>query len=392
MDAGILRVLLVEDNPGDARLIREFLSEAYDLRFEMTVVERLSEALELVQRQPFDVILLDLSLPDSQGLDTFHTLYAQVPEVPIVVLTGLADETVAVRAVEAGSEDYLVKGRLDSELLARAIRYALIRHEKLRERLEEAQQSQRGQVIGFIGAKGGVGTTTVALNVATVLASRRHSVIAAELRIFPGTLAASLRYVPARNLSHLLSLDPSAIDRRELAACLAVLPSGLRVLFGPQSPQESREMTPMQTEAIVEGLAWMAKYVVLDLPLRPFEPTPTAVRQCDYVGLVLQPDPDAVAAAKIAFEALRMWGVKEQNCGLVVVGKAAVGDTLGLKEVSEELGLGIVGAIPPAADLCLSAQRMGEPLVTHQSLSVAAASLVDLTDRIIQRQTLPLWL
>lgn len=387
MDAGPLQILLVEDNPGDARLIREILNEAPGLRFEMTVVDRLSKALELLQGRLFDIILLDLSLPDSQGLDTFHTLYAQVPEVPIVVLTGLADETAAVRAVEAGSQDYLVKGRFDSELLARSIRYALVRHQKLRERLQETQRYQRGQVIGFIGAKGGVGATTVAVNVATVLVSRRHSVILTELRPFPGTLAADLRHAPARNLSQLLVLDPSAINQRELASCLSGLRSGLRVLFGPQTIEECHEITSLQAEAIVEGLALMAEYVVLDLPWVPSEATATALRQCDYVGLVLQPEPDSVAAAKVSVGFLRAWGVKEQSCGLVVVSKALVGDTLSLKQVSEQVGLNIVGVVAPAADLCLSAQHMGEPLVTHQPQSVAAANLVDLTDRIINRQS-----
>src|SRR5947209_3732630 len=95
-----LLVLLVEDNPGDARLIREMLAESGELRFELTGTDRLAPALDLLDGARFGVVLLDLSLPDSNGLDTFRALAAEYPDVPVVVLTGLADEALAVQAVQ----------------------------------------------------------------------------------------------------------------------------------------------------------------------------------------------------------------------------------------------------------------------------------------------------
>jgi DNA-binding response OmpR family regulator len=115
----------VEDNPGDARLIREMLKEAAAAQFELVHVVRLDEALKLLGEASFDVLLLDLTLPDSQGLDTFFRVYRQAPEVPIVVLTGLADEVIGVESVKGGAQDYLVKGQVDSNLLARALCYAI---------------------------------------------------------------------------------------------------------------------------------------------------------------------------------------------------------------------------------------------------------------------------
>jgi len=388
MSEAPFRILLVEDNPGDVRLIKQILSEAPGLRFEMTVAGRVAEALEKLEKQSFDVILLDLSLPDSQGLDTFHTVYARAPEVPIVVLTGLADETAGVRAVQAGAEDYLIKGQCDSELLVRSIRYAMVRHEKLRATLRDGEKFQRGRVVGFIGAKGGVGTTTVALNVATVLASEQRNVVIVELRPFIGTLAAALKQAPQRNLSQLLALEPAAINQVEIGARLVTLPFGLRVLFGPQGVEEFREISPEQAEVIVETLASVADYVVLDLPWEPLESTAAAVRHCDFVGLVSQPEPQSVFASKAILQLLRQWGVSGQACGLVVVSKALVGEALSLKQMSEELGLGVVGVMAPAPDLCLSAERMGEPLVINQPNSVAAANLVDLTNRIVSGRSM----
>jgi signal transduction histidine kinase/DNA-binding response OmpR family regulator len=135
-----IKVLLIEDNAGDARLLREFLKEPQGSSFELVHVDRLSEALSSLARESYGIILLDLSLPDAQGLDTISRLRSHAEDVPIVVLTGLNDEEVAVAAVEQGAQDYLIKGQVDGPLLARALRYAIQRHraeESLKDRNRE---------------------------------------------------------------------------------------------------------------------------------------------------------------------------------------------------------------------------------------------------------------
>ena len=117
------RILLVEDNPGDARLLREALKEVANYEFDLEHVERLSQALERLRGEPFDVVLLDLSLPDSQGLENLAPVRDAAPTVPILVLTGLDDEEVAVRALRVGAQDYLVKGQAEGSSVVRAIRY-----------------------------------------------------------------------------------------------------------------------------------------------------------------------------------------------------------------------------------------------------------------------------
>lgn len=132
-----MRVLLVEDNDDDALLIRESLSET---TLEIERAERLSTALAKLARSKFDAVLLDLSLPDAWGLDTIRRLRREAAAVPIVVLTGLNDEEIALRAVEEGAQDYLFKGQADGHWLARSLRYAIQRHraeETLKERNRE---------------------------------------------------------------------------------------------------------------------------------------------------------------------------------------------------------------------------------------------------------------
>jgi len=123
----MLRIGLVEDNPGDARLIQEMLREPPITDFRLTLSTRVDELLESLERDPIEVLLLDLGLPDSQGMATFHRINNRAPGLPIVIFSGADDEQLASEAVSCGAQDYLVKGRINSFLLKRAIRYAMER-------------------------------------------------------------------------------------------------------------------------------------------------------------------------------------------------------------------------------------------------------------------------
>ena len=120
-------ILLIEDSPTDAFLYCEALEGAIPASFQVTIAERLDLGLEQLKTHHFEAILLDLGLPDSQGLDTFHTVYKEHPEIPIIVLSGWGDEDLALEAVQAGAQDYLVKGKVSRESVVRVVRYAIQR-------------------------------------------------------------------------------------------------------------------------------------------------------------------------------------------------------------------------------------------------------------------------
>ena len=121
------QVLLVEDNYGDVRLLRELLSDVTSTQFRLLHVQQLDEALKCLEQESFDVILLDLVLPDSQGIETFVKMHRQASAIPIIVFTGFDDETLAIRAMQEGAQDYLVKGQVNGDLLTRSMRYAIER-------------------------------------------------------------------------------------------------------------------------------------------------------------------------------------------------------------------------------------------------------------------------
>lgn len=143
----MLKILLVEDNDADAHLTQDILAEWSIEQFDVVHVARLSEAFIQLARTKFDAILLDLSLPDGYGLLTLRQIQATSPTIPIIVLSGFSDQSLAVEAVQNGAQDYLVKGQGQPEVLARAIRYAIER-KRAEERLTHL--AQYDQLTGLV--------------------------------------------------------------------------------------------------------------------------------------------------------------------------------------------------------------------------------------------------
>ncbi|MBN1978308.1 MAG: GAF domain-containing protein [Anaerolineae bacterium] len=174
-----VRILLVEDNPADARLIRETLAGAPDFPFSLEQASELSTGMGQLAAQDPDVILLDLMLPDSHGLDTFAKTQAQAPQKPIIVLSGLDDQDLADKAVREGAQDYLVKGQMDGNLLVRAIHYAIERKQS------EAALRRRTRELELLNRAGQTLSSTLDLD--QVLAA-----VLEEVRHLLGVMAASI--------------------------------------------------------------------------------------------------------------------------------------------------------------------------------------------------------
>ena len=142
MTAKPIKVLLIEDNPGDARLLSEILVDVHTALFELEWVDRLSKGLERLKGDPVDVVLLDLNLPDGAGMKTFTAVRNSTPDVPIIILSGMADEKIAVQTVREGAQDYIVKGNVDGHLLERSIHYAIER-KRSEKALEQSENKYR---------------------------------------------------------------------------------------------------------------------------------------------------------------------------------------------------------------------------------------------------------
>ncbi|MFM7372397.1 MAG: response regulator, partial [Sphaerospermopsis kisseleviana] len=136
----LVKILLIEDNLAEARLLQEFLKQSPSKEFSLVHVQRLRDAFHELSQQNYDVILLDLTLPDSQGLSSLPLLISQAPSTPIVVLTNINDEELAIEAVRQGAQDYLVKRQVKPDVLVRSVQYAIARKQVL-EQLRTVNQT-----------------------------------------------------------------------------------------------------------------------------------------------------------------------------------------------------------------------------------------------------------
>lgn len=147
----VIRVLLIEDSPGYARLIQETLKDAENVNFDLVHVGSLSDGLSHLNNKSTDVVLLDLNLPDSSWPGTLLDVLAKAPDVPVVVLTGFDNAEMAVKAVQSGAQDYLVKGQIDTNLLIRTIRYSI---ERQRMKMELRAMSLTDDLTGIYNRRG----------------------------------------------------------------------------------------------------------------------------------------------------------------------------------------------------------------------------------------------
>jgi len=378
---GTIKALLVESDAGEAARIQEMLGSGVGIAVHWAGT--LAKALDRMAHSRYDVVLLSLSLPDGAGLAGFARLREKAPALPVVVLNALEDDALALRVVRAGAEDYLVTGTLEAKSLARAVRYSVERASRRQARnRRSAVRDPRARVLGFLGAKGGVGTTTVALNVGAALAAAGHKTIVAELRGRFGTLAElASRAVPHGNLASLLALEPDAINPFEVNARLTRYSSELAFLYGPRRAAEQCDLAPEHAAAITGALARAARFTVLDLPPEPSAANREAIRQCDFLGLVVDREKASVASARLMLGTVRSWGAGGVT-GLIVTQRSPLACPYDLDQLVQETGSEIIELIPPAADSCATASQAGAPAIELYVDTLLAASYAALAAKL----------
>ncbi len=227
----VCEVLLVGGARQDADAIRELLAEASGQGFRVHHADSLSAALDCLGAKMIDAALLETSLPDSAPIEAVASIRIHAPAVPVLVLSGIEDEAMAYGAVRSGAEDCLLKSRLDGPGLARAIQYAIARNG--RKKMEALVEQDEAPVIGILGAKGGVGTTTIACHLAVALKQLTGKpVLVADLDLFGGQAGFLLR----AESSHTVADAAASVHRLDAdcwKAMVAQAPAGVDVLLSP---------------------------------------------------------------------------------------------------------------------------------------------------------------
>jgi len=255
------KVLLIEDNLGDARLVQEMLSEAGSSAFRLHTVDCLLAALDALAHDAFDVALVDLSLPDSNGLETLLTIQRHAPGLPVVALTGLDSDSMALAAVERGAQDYLVKGSLTTGSLVRALHYAVVR----RHNAPRSVEAEPATVVGVLGAKGGVGATTIACHYAIALERQtKKKVLLVDLDTSAASasflMKASAEFTIAEASTNLHRLDASFWER-----LICATSHGVDLLRSPGAMGFQEQLDGERVRHVLRFARGLYGYVVVDL-------------------------------------------------------------------------------------------------------------------------------
>jgi pilus assembly protein CpaE len=393
MDASAL-ALLIQANSSAAAPVREAL--AGESRCKLQSVERVATALARIAGGGVDLVILDLCsspAPEIEHLDTLLKLRGAAPQVPIVVVSDAETNGLIMRAIRAGTAGHVTKENCASDLrriVGESLAERSPAREQTRQRLPDANPSRAkvgGTLVTLLGGKGGVGTTTVALSLAAALGASSR-VILTEVR--PGLSTLPQYFHPhqkARNLAELLTMEPAAIGPGTAKECLWPVKSvpGLRILFGPLNAGQCGEIAPAHARAVVKALSTLADFIIVDLPSSLSDANRAILQDADVLAIVAERDPFSIDAAKRMLEAILSWNAPAPVTGAVIVNRASLSVPSDLAEIEIQLAVPILGVIPPAADLCVAAQRAGAPVALYDAESLAGRSFFALAERITLR-------
>ncbi|MBI5504875.1 MAG: response regulator [Deltaproteobacteria bacterium] len=380
MIPGTISILLVEDDEDDFVVTRDLLAEAQGRTFNLVWARTYEDAVREIRARHYDVYLVDYRLGGRTGLDLLAGELEQGRLGPVIILTGQGTHDVDVEAMKLGAAGYLVKGELRAGELERTIRYAIERHEALPgdgRGIENQPHVKRARVVAFLGAKGGVGTTSVVANVAIVLANRGLRITAIEVRGDYGGLTRLLNIAPLGDLGQLLAGDSGVVDPDTLEEHIALHPTGLRVLAAPQSVEHFRTLSAGQATAIIEAAAVGTDLVLLDLPASAVESNREALRAADLVALVLDREPSSLTAARVTLDLLRSWRI-EAPVGTVIVSRVTLPEAVPIAEIHALLSLRKYGIVPAAPDLFYRAAASYTPIVVSRPEHIVSKALDEL--------------
>ncbi len=372
------RILVADDDMSLQKLFFHSLKmEGYEVIAAHDGIEAVDKALA---DRP-DLIILDVMMPGLNGFDVARKLRENPATVtiPIIMLTGLTDVQERITGIRSGVDEYVTKPVDLRELAARID--GLLKRNRL---LRQNAITKTGKVISVIGAKGGVGVTTTALNMAALLSKSGKTVILAELRSDYGTLAVLLKTSAERNLGALLKLETAAITETIVAAQLYSTEFGVRILFGPQRVEEFRVPEPPQLAAILERLVRLADFVIVDMPVSQEPAQESIVRNSTQIILLSESEIASVAATSVRVRELESWGAASSMIGLVVINRQGT-MMLSLREIENRIGKPVIGVVPPAMELLGIAVQYGTPLVIYQPEHISSKNLAELVTRLLEK-------
>lgn len=381
------QILVIDDDTNLLRVMGVLLERAeYGYHSATNGVE----GLALAENVRPDLIVLDMAMPFMKGTEVCRRLREQshTSRVPVLMMSNLERIEDKLAGFQAGADDYVTKPVNPKELLAR-INALLVR--------SQFRTPQSATTIAVVGAKGGVGVTSLAVNMAASLVQQENTVTLAELHWGHGDLRLHLNLPAAPNHSKLLALEAESIGRAEVERLVQVHQSGLRVLLAPAIVGEY-PMTAQHVEATIKALQPESDYLILDLPPLLDEPTRKALQESDVILLVTEPEALSALGARMQ---LRLLKAMKLDGRVLAVGVARVpsGTTMTRLELENELSMGrlegqsdseerfvvsvgVTAMIPPEPESFQESVRQGMPMVTMEPSARSSRAMAELAEKL----------
>jgi Flp pilus assembly CpaE family ATPase len=332
-------------------------------------------------------------MPDMDGYEVTRRL-RQNPstlQTPILMFTAKTQLDDKVVGFEVGANDYLTKPTHPSELQAR-VKTLLARVNSKKSTTGSLKDLNRGYVIGVLGARGGLGTTTMAVNLGAGLQSRtKAEVVVAEMLPGQGALALDVGVTNSKGLVDLLSLSKlSDITRDSVRELLVPHPSGLKLLLASDRPRDMHLVNQTANyETLVKKLAGQARFVVLDLGvgIQPF--AEKILPLCNEVLVILEGVPNTITHTKALIDDIAELGIPKKNIKVVLNNRIRSETQLPSSQVQANLEHEILSTLTPAPEIFVQATRMQTPAILCQPDSLTARQITKLVDFVTERESLP---
>jgi CheY-like chemotaxis protein/MinD-like ATPase involved in chromosome partitioning or flagellar assembly len=384
------KILIIDDDLDTLRLVGLMLQRQ---GYQISAATNGQQGLEKAFDEDPDLILLDVMMPDMDGYEVTRRL-RQNPstlETPILMFTAKTQLDDKVIGFEVGANDYLTKPTHPSELQAR-VKTLLARVGDKKPTTGSLRDENRGYVIGVLGARGGLGTTTMAVNLGAGLQSRTKSeVIVAEMLPGQGALSLDVGVTGTKGLVDILSLTKlSEITREGVREALVSHGSGLKLLLASDRPRDMHLINQIANyENLVKRLAGLARFVVLDLGLgmQPF--AEKILPLCDEVMIILEGVPNTIIHTKALIDDIAELGIPKKNIKVVLNNRVRSDTQLPSSQVQAKLEHEIISTLTPAPELFVQATRVQTPAILCQPDSLTARQITKLVDFVTEREALP---
>jgi pilus assembly protein CpaE len=381
------KILVVDDDVDSLKLIGLMLKRQ---GYEVIAANAGMPALQKAYAERPDLIILDVMMPDMDGYEVCRRLRAEAStkDIPIIMFTAktLVDDKVA--GFEAGADDYLTKPTHPAELASR-VKAVMTRAAQQRGTAAAggATGPSAGLSIGFLGVKGGVGTSTLALATAGVFVREQQDTILADLRPGQGSIALNLGLSNNhQGIAQMMRYAPNDINASLLNNQLLRHASGLKLLLSSINPQESQiTITPENASALLKAMSAVARYRLLDMGAGLNRATVRLVRELNLTVLITEPQRPTLMLTQVTLRELKNIGVPAAKIMLILFNRSQSNYQVAWQEVEQLLAHEVAGIISPAPELAAQAAEAHTPLTIFQPEAVVAGQITKVVTEMVKR-------